>query len=286
MNKILLGVILGAVLGVFDGATAWATPEVRKDIIGIIIGSTMKGVIAGIAAGIFARKVKNTAAGIVFGLAVGLALAYAIVYMGGGKYFFEIMLPGGAVGAILGWATQRYGRPADTSRSAAVAAMFVVAMIGVNAQAHDGHDHAAKKPAASAAFDRLKTLEGTWDATMLAPDGEKTTVIYKVSGGGSVVQETMFAGAPYEMITMYTVDGDAIVATHYCSGDNQPTLRLNAAKSSADELVFDFVNVRGKNTQGHINGVTVKFGPGGKVQETWSTSGNAPEKKLYLHSKR
>lgn len=286
MNKILLGVILGAVLGVFDGATAWATPEVRKDIIGIIIGSTMKGVIAGIAAGIFARKVQNTAAGIVFGLVVGLALAYAVVYAGGGKYFFEIMLPGGAVGAILGWATQRYGRPANTSRATAVAAMLAVAMIGVNAQAHDGHDHAAKKPSANAAFDKLKALEGTWDATMMAPDGEKTTVIYRVSGGGSVVQETMFAGAPYEMITMYTVEGDAIVATHYCSGDNQPTLRLNAANSNADMLVFDFVNVRGKNTQGHINGVTMKFGPSGKVQETWTSSGNAPEKKLYLHSKR
>jgi hypothetical protein len=26
-----------------------------------------------------------------------------------GKYYFEIMLPGGTIGAILGWATQRYG---------------------------------------------------------------------------------------------------------------------------------------------------------------------------------
>jgi hypothetical protein len=285
MNKILLGVILGVVLGAFDGATAWFTPEVRKDIIGIIIGSTMKGVIAGIAAGMFARKVRNTAAGIVFGLAVGLALAYAIVYLGGGKYFFEIMLPGGAVGAILGWATQRYGRPAATSRAAAFVAMFAVAMFGVNAQAHDAHDH-AKKPAASATFDRLKGLAGTWNATMQAPDGEKTTVAYDVSAGGTVVQETLFVGSPMEMITMYTVDGDSIVATHYCSGDNRPTLRLNTAKSKGDELVFDFVNVSGKTQQGYINGVTMKFGADGRFEESWSSSAEGPHLKLYLNGKR
>ena len=81
-------------------------------MLGIILGSTIKGVIAGIAAGWFARKVQNLWAGLAFGLVVGLLLAYAIVAMGGGKYFFEIMLPGGIVGAILGFATQRYGVPA------------------------------------------------------------------------------------------------------------------------------------------------------------------------------
>lgn len=284
MNKILLGVALGAVLGVFDGATAWFTPEVRKDILGIIIGSTMKGVIAGAAAGIFARKVKSTAAGIAFGLVVGLALAYGIVYLGGGKYFFEIMLPGGAVGAILGWATQRYGRSSAPRHATAAAVMLVVAFFTVNAQAGEGHDHG--KVPANAAFDKLKSLAGTWDATMLARDGEKTTVIYKVASGGTVVQETMFAGTPMEMITMYTADGDGIVATHYCSGDNQPSMRLNAAKSRADELVFDFVNVRGKNTASHINGLKMKFAADGKVEETWSTSSEGTHMLLYLNSKR
>jgi hypothetical protein len=285
MNKILLGVALGAVLGVVDGATAWFTPEVRNEMMGIIIGSTMKGVIAGVAAGIFARKVKNTAAGIAFGLVVGLALAYGVVYLGGGKYFFEIMLPGGIVGAILGWATQRYGRPVGSSRAATAMAAIAVALIGVNAQAHDGHER-VPPASSSAVFEKLKALEGTWDANMLTPDGEKTTVVYKVSAAGSVVQETMFAGSPMEMINMYTLEGDSIIASHYCSGDNQPTLRLNAAKSKGEELVFDFVSVRGNQTRNYINGVTVKFTPDGKVQETWSSSAEGPHMRLYLNGKR
>ena len=51
------------------------------------------------------------------------------------------------------------------------------------------------------------------------------------------------------MINMYTVDGDSLIATHYCSGQNQPVLKLNAAKSTADQLVFDFVKVTGANTK-------------------------------------
>lgn len=281
MNKILLGVLLGAVLGVFDGATAWFTPEVRKDIIGVIIGSTLKGVIAGAAAGIFARKVQSTVAGIVFGLLVGLALAYAVAAMQG-KYYFEIMLPGGTVGAILGWATQRYGRPAARRTSAAMA-VLAVALFGTGAQAEHAQ-HAAPTP--HAAFAKLKALAGTWDANVMTPDGQKTAITFKVSANGTVVQETLFAGTPHEMITMYTVDGDSVVATHFCAGDNQPTLRLNADESNENQLVFDFVGVRGRNTKTYINGVTMKFGADGKVHEAWRSTGETPELSLYLSGRR
>lgn len=261
MNKILLGLLLGAVLGVFDGATAWFTPEVRKDMLGIIIGSTMKGVIAGIAAGIFARKVQSTAAGVVFGLAVGLVLAWLVAFLGGGLYYFEIMLPGGAVGAILGWATQRYGRPATSRNAVAATAMFVVALFGTTAYADT-----------TTQFDKLKGMAGTHKARMLKVDGDVTEVEYRVTANGTAVIETMFRGEPHEMVTVYSLDGESIVATHYCSGGNQPVMKLNAAKSSDNELVFGFVKVTGKVGKSHINGVSFRFKEGGAVQETWSTT--------------
>ena len=59
--------------------------------------------------GVFARKVHSLALGIVFGLAVGLLLAFFIARLQHG-YYFQIMLPGGMVGLIVGYATQRYGR--------------------------------------------------------------------------------------------------------------------------------------------------------------------------------
>ena len=111
MNKILLGVVLGGVLGVFDGLTAWFTPQVRSEIVGIVVGSTIKGIIAGVLIGVFARKVNSLALGVVFGVGVGLLLAFGVAYMQHG-YYFQIMLPGSMLGLIVGYATQRYGRPA------------------------------------------------------------------------------------------------------------------------------------------------------------------------------
>jgi hypothetical protein len=118
MNKVVLGILLGGILGAIDGATAWLTPEVRPQLLGIIVGSTVKGIIAGLAAGWFARKVHSVPAGILFGLGVGALLAYGIVLANGGKYVVAIMLPGSCVGAIVGWATQRYGRGSGASVAA------------------------------------------------------------------------------------------------------------------------------------------------------------------------
>lgn len=111
MNKIVYGLLVGGILGILDGATAWFTPAVRDQMLGIIIGSTFKGMIAGVAAGIFARKVNSVPLGIAFGFVVGLLLAWAVAAIPGEHgehYYWQIMLPGSLVGAIVGYASQKY----------------------------------------------------------------------------------------------------------------------------------------------------------------------------------
>jgi hypothetical protein len=117
MNKVLLGLLLGGILGVFDGLTAWFTPAVRSEMVTIVVGSTIKGLIAGILIGYFARKVNSLAMGMLFGLGIGVLLAYFVAAMqpGPNHYYFEIMLPGGIVGTIIGYATQRFGQQTQTS---------------------------------------------------------------------------------------------------------------------------------------------------------------------------
>lgn len=117
MNKIVLGLWLGAVLGAFDGMTAWFTLQARAEIVGIVVGSTIKGIIAGVLIGVFARKVHSLALGVVFGLGVGLLLAFIVAQMQHG-YYFQIMLPGGMVGLIVGYATQKYGSVVPRERRA------------------------------------------------------------------------------------------------------------------------------------------------------------------------
>jgi len=112
MSKTIFGLVLGGFLGIFDGLTALiSAPETAPYITGIVIGSTIKGVIAGVLIGYFARKVNSLPLGILFGLAVGLFLAFLVAAMPsdtGQHYYWEIMLPGGIVGLIVGYATQKY----------------------------------------------------------------------------------------------------------------------------------------------------------------------------------
>ncbi len=92
-----------------------------------------------------------------------------------------------------------------------------------------------------AAFERLKSLAGTWEGK--AGDekaGPPATVVYRVASGGSVVQETLFPGTPHEMISMYHMADGSLVMTHYCALGNQPRMKLDTRASSAGRLVFAF----------------------------------------------
>jgi len=123
MSKVLLGIVLGGVLGIFDGLSALVSaPETRPEILGIVIGSTVKGIIAGVLIGYFAKRVHSLGWGIFFGLAIGVLLAWPIAYMNaaaGKDYYWQIMLPGGVLGLLVGFATQRYGRRGAVPRVAA-----------------------------------------------------------------------------------------------------------------------------------------------------------------------
>jgi len=120
MSKPVLGLLLGALLGAIDGLGAYAYPDVRDQMTGIVIGSTFKGLITGVVAGFVARKLRSLPLGILVGLLVGFALSAIIGVMPDehGKYHFvEIVIPGSLLGAIVGFATQRFGRAPQPSAS-------------------------------------------------------------------------------------------------------------------------------------------------------------------------
>ena len=120
MSKPVLGLVLGGVLGVFDGLSALVSapndPAIRAGIAGIVIGSTIKGILTGLIIGWFARRTQSLGLGIVFGLTVGLVLAACVSLLqklsGQPPYYWQIMLPGGILGMIVGYATFTYGAPA------------------------------------------------------------------------------------------------------------------------------------------------------------------------------
>ncbi len=118
-------------------------------------------------------------------------------------------------------------------------------------QAHQGHSMAAAKPAASASpaaaqLEKLKALAGTWTgkAGPTGSPGQDASVVWRVTAGGSAVVETVFPGMPHEMVTVYHLDGDQLLLTHYCAAGNQPTMR---ALASGDPSIIAFDFLRGSN---------------------------------------
>ena len=114
MSKPALGLLLGGLLGLIDGLSALFYPGTAPMIVPIVIGSTIKGLVTGVAMGVLARRVRSVPIGIVGGLALGLALSYFAALTPdpqGGHHYAEIMLPGAILGVIVGFATQRFGRP-------------------------------------------------------------------------------------------------------------------------------------------------------------------------------
>ncbi len=130
----------------------------------------------------------------------------------------------------------------------------------------------ADAPDPKAAFERLKSLAGTWQGAAGHGQADQTaTVTYRVASGGSVVQETLFPGTPHEMISMYHLADGKLLMTHYCAMGNQPRMKLDLAASTADRLVFAFDG--GTNLDpakdGHVHSGTIEW-RGDQLHADWA----------------
>ena len=110
-------------------------------------------------------------------------------------------------------------------------------------------------------FDRLKSLKGMWQGTVDHGEGPMSaTVTYEVTAGDSAVVETLFLGTEREMVTVYHMDGDQLVMTHYCMLGNQPMM---GAQESAplDTIEFQYIggtSIKSENDP-HMHKATFKF---------------------------
>ena len=90
------------------------------------------------------------------------------------------------------------------------------------------------------AFNRLQMLEGAWRGHVTSADGPQAEARYEKTAAGNAVAERLFPGTPHEMLTVYYLDGEDLVLTHYCATGNHPRMRLDPAASSPERLVFAF----------------------------------------------
>jgi len=109
---------------------------------------------------------------------------------------------------------------------------------------------------AKKAFAKLKTLAGSWQGKIMNIPIDFT--IRAVSSGTAILHEgnTSKAGPPKQEITMFYLDGDRLLATHYCDAGNRSNME---GKLSADGKVItlSFLDVVGPTRGGYLKDMEI-----------------------------
>jgi hypothetical protein len=145
-------------------------------------------------------------------------------------------------------------------------------------------EHPSLAYSGSKEFERLKALVGIWEGTAKMPqEGEKVRVEYRLSSGGSAVVETLFPGAPHEMISIYYDNRRQLTMTHYCALRNQP--RMNLEKADRQNLHFMFVDGSNIDSQkdAHMHSLTISFIDKDHIIQKWTlfTDGKEMETSVF-----
>lgn len=118
---------------------------------------------------------------------------------------------------------------------------------------------------AQEAFDKLKTLAGSWVGQLttqpLEPtvDGKFAQFSLRVTSlGNAFVHELSLSGMPDHPVTMFYLEGDRLVLTHYCDAGNRPRM-VGEVSPDGKTLKFVFLDLSGDDQYGHMHHAVFTF---------------------------
>jgi hypothetical protein len=115
-------------------------------------------------------------------------------------------------------------------------------------------------------FDLLKGMEGNWVGKN--SQGQSIEVSFRSTAGGSALMSEIHGHGPENMVSMFHMDGDRLIMTHYCGAGNQP--RMKIVSSDAKSVSFEFFD--GTNIgpgEGHMQRVTLAQPDANHHTEEW-----------------
>lgn len=160
----------------------------------------------------------------------------------------------------------------DRTRHAALAAAILIcsAAAGVPATAQDARSVSALQ------FEKVAALAGEWRVQ----ERPSLRIVFEPTAGGSVILEKWMVGERMHSLTVYHLDGERLVATHYCPQGNEPRLAASAAGSAGVSFAFlDATDLDPQesfqhdlsfswNTGGTVSRAETYWGPQGAEEET------------------
>ncbi len=147
---------------------------------------------------------------------------------------------------------------------------------------------AAQQSDAQKSFDQLKTLAGSWEGHVTTVpqhpdiDGKQMKVTLRsTSMGNALMHEMTGAGRPDDPITMFYLDEDRLLLTHYCDAGNRP--RMTGKMSPDGKTVeFNFLDLAGGTQYGHMDHAVFTFIDTNHHTEDW-TYMEPGDKPMHAH---
>lgn len=141
---------------------------------------------------------------------------------------------------------------------------------------------------ANPGFEKLKILVGEWVGQ--DTQGNPVRVSYKMVSARTALLETLSPGGESEMVTVYTMDGDQVALTHYCSANNQPRMRTVPNAGDANELDFSFVGATNLANPGvgHMHRLVIAFQDDDHFTQewTWREQGHADKLEIFRFTRK
>jgi hypothetical protein len=138
---------------------------------------------------------------------------------------------------------------------------------------------------AQKALDRFRSMVGTWQGK--SPSGGTSMVTYRLAAGGTAVMADMHM-ADEDMVSMYYVDGDQLLMTHFCPSNNQPRMKA-IISPDLNTVTFDFLdatNLPGPQT-GHMHrAVFLFFADPNHYSEEWTWKQEGKDHKMSYEMER
>ncbi len=93
---------------------------------------------------------------------------------------------------------------------------------------------------ASKLFSQLKSLVGVWKKE--GGTNSKFYIDFELTANETVLIETWYRNNKKHSLTLYHLNGNDLIATHYCPQGNQPRLQLSM-DSTSNNISFQFLDI-------------------------------------------
>jgi hypothetical protein len=137
----------------------------------------------------------------------------------------------------------------------------------------------ASSPVADS-FRQLQSLTGDWRGTDEHAQAVRSK--FQLIASNTAVMETLAPTGMEEMVTLYSIDRDAIALVHYCPTNNQPRMRAIPRPDQIGTLVFEFQGAGNLESlaEGHEHKLVIEFKDHDHVDEHWTWRRNGSDTEM------